>query len=54
MSVYPPYVKAGYKDTNPPIPGHPCKYDKSKVIVGTDTQFVRNSHALFRCLGGAV
>jgi len=30
-----PYVKAGYKDQNPPIPGHPCKYDKSKVIPGT-------------------
>ena len=39
MNVYPPYVEAGYKDTNPPIPGHPCKWDKSKVIKGTDTGF---------------
>eukprot|EP00812_Abedinium_dasypus_P006053 NODE_1762_length_1067_cov_363.633399.p1 GENE.NODE_1762_length_1067_cov_363.633399~~NODE_1762_length_1067_cov_363.633399.p1 ORF type:complete len:342 (-),score=58.31 NODE_1762_length_1067_cov_363.633399:24-983(-) len=30
------YVPAGYPDQNPPIPGHPCKYDKSKVINGTD------------------
>lgn len=41
MAVYPPYVEAGYKDTNPPIPGHPCKYDKSKIIVGTDNGWVR-------------
>ena len=39
MNVYPPYVESGYKDTNPPIPGHPCKWDKSKVIKGTDTGF---------------
>ena len=42
MNVYPPYVEAGYKDTNPPIPGHPCKYDKSKVIVGTNNGWVRS------------
>jgi hypothetical protein len=41
MAVYPPYVEAGYKDTNPPIPGHPCKYDKSKIVVGTDNGWVR-------------
>ena len=45
MNVYPPYVEAGYKDTNPPIPGHPCKYDKSKVIVGTDSGWVRSKIA---------
>lgn len=30
-----PYIKAGYKDQNPPIPGHPCKYSAAKTIVGT-------------------
>lgn len=51
MNVYPPYVKAGYKDTNPPIPGHPCKYDKTKVIVGTDTKFVRSATLNTACSG---
>ena len=37
QATYPPYVEAGYKDANPPIPGHPCAWDKSKVIEGTDT-----------------
>jgi|EP01043_Picozoa_sp_COSAG02_P005976 hypothetical protein len=47
MNVYPPYVEAGYKDTNPPIPGHPCKYDKSKVIAGTNNGWVRRKRLLF-------
>merc|ERR1711964_749854 len=27
-----PYDTSKYPDKNPPIPGHPCKYDKSKVV----------------------
>jgi C1A family cysteine protease len=42
MAIY-PYVKAGYPDQNPPIPGHPCMYDKSKVIAGTDNMAFTNT-----------
>ena len=30
---------SAYPDTNPPVPGNPCRYDKSKVVVGTDNGF---------------
>ena len=43
MAVYPPYVEAGYKDTNPPIPGHPCKYDKSKIVQDSMTKWVNTT-----------
>jgi hypothetical protein len=37
-----PYITTG-KDQDPPIPGHPCALDKSKVIKGTaDMAFTKS------------
>jgi len=49
---YPPYVTGntppkGYPDQNPPIPGHPCKYDLAKVIEGTGKLAFANATAPF-------
>ena len=30
-----PYNETDYPDQDPPIPGNPCKYDKSKVVAST-------------------
>ena len=30
-----PYNETGYPDSDPPVPGNPCRYDKSKVVAGT-------------------
>lgn len=30
-----PYNLSAYPDQDPPIPGNPCKFDKSKVVTGT-------------------
>ena len=42
-----PYVKAGYPDQNPPIPGYPCKYDAAQVIAGTSNGRFTNTTAPF-------
>ena len=30
-----PYNETDYPDSDPPVPGNPCRYDKSKVVAGT-------------------
>lgn len=30
-----PYNETGYPDSDPPVPGNPCRYDKNKVVAGT-------------------
>jgi hypothetical protein len=34
-----PYNLSKYPDQDPPIPGNPCKYNKKKVVKGTDNGF---------------
>ena len=34
-----PYNLSSYKDQDPPIPGNPCRYAKSKVVRGSGDGF---------------
>jgi hypothetical protein len=34
-----PYNTSKYPDQDPPIPGNPCRFDKKKVVPGTDKMF---------------
>ena len=38
-----PYNLSSYPDQDPPIPGNPCRYEKSKIVKGTDANFF-NAH----------
>lgn len=34
-----PYNLSNYKDQDPPIPGNPCRYDRERVVPGSDGGF---------------